>query len=223
MTTVSHDLRSPLTAILGYVDLIQRAGSVNEAQADFIRRVRTSVQIINDLITDLLDLGRIEAGFDSQKEIVALNRLLRMVAESLRPNVETKHLTFELLLPDEPLNVWGNLMRLRQMFGNLVENAIKYTPLNGLVRVMALAEGEQIIVMITDTGIGIPPADQPYIFDKFYRAASVRAEYVGTGLGLSIVKSIVESHGGRIWLDSKVGQGSTFTVVMPKHQEDLEG
>lgn len=219
VTAVSHDLRSPLTAILGYVDLIQRGGPVNEQQGEFITRVRQSVHAINALITDLLDLGRIEAGFDTQKEPTSLAAIARYAVEAFQPQADAKQQTFSVSLPEGLPRVFGNTLRLRQMVANLLDNAVKYTPPGGKVRVSVMADGDQLILMVSDGGIGIAPADQPYIFDKFYRASNVRVGYAGTGLGLSIVKSIVEAHGGRIWLDSKLNQGTTFTVVLPRHKE----
>jgi signal transduction histidine kinase len=103
------------------------------------------------------------------------------------------------------------------MVSNLIDNAIKYTPEAGKVTVAARAENDLVLITVNDTGIGIPPADQPYIFDKFYRASNSRQDYAGTGLGLSIVKSIVENHDGRIWLDSRPETGTTFTIVLPQN------
>ena len=100
------------------------------------------------------------------------------------------------------------------MIGNLLDNAIKYTPERGHVHLTVEAEGSQVVLQIRDTGVGIPQADQPFLFDKFFRASNVPEDLPGTGLGLSIVKSIVDNHGGRIWVDSKLGEGSTFTVVL---------
>lgn len=215
VTTVSHDLRSPLTAILGYVELIGRAGPVTEQQAEFIRRVRVSVEHITALISDLLDLGRIEAGLDSAKEPVPLAMLARYAVDGLRGAAETRSLKLETVLPDDLPLLPGDPIRLRQMIANLIENAIKYTPEGGCVRVDAYADQDQVILRVHDTGRGIPPADQPYLFDKFYRAGNVASDTSGTGLGLSIVKSIVDQHHGRVWVESGVGKGSCFTVVLP--------
>jgi len=215
VTTVSHDLRSPLTAILGYVDLIGRTGEVSEQQREFIQRVRTSVEHITALISDLLDLGRIEAGLDSARETTPLPVLARYAVETLRSAAEYRKLTLETDLPEDLPMVTGDPIRLRQMIANLLENAIKYTPAGGRVRIEALAEADQVILRIVDTGPGIPPAEQPYLFDKFFRASNVPEDIAGTGLGLSIVKSIVDSHDGRIWVESALGKGSRFTVVLP--------
>lgn len=219
VTTVSHDLRSPLTAILGYVGLLKRVGPINAQQDEFIKRIEISANAITTLITDLLDLGRIEAGFDTQKEPVSLARLAKHAADGLSPKAGLKGQKFVANIPESLPPVLGNAIRLRQMSANLIDNAIKYTPEGGTVTVNLLEADDQEIFTVSDTGIGIPLADQPYIFDKFYRAKGVPDTIQGTGLGLSIVKSIVENHGGRIWVDSKPNQGTTFTVVLPKYVE----
>jgi two-component system NtrC family sensor kinase len=215
VTTVSHDLRSPLTAILGYTQLIARAGELNEQQKEFVRRVQLSVEQITDLVTDLLDLGRIEAGLDASKEKAPIAVLARYAMEGLRGLAEAKAMRMEADIPDSLPMILGDPIRLRQMVGNLIENAIKYTPRGGGVRVEAEADGDQVVLRVRDNGPGIPPADQPYLFDKFYRASNIPDDMPGTGLGLSIVKSIVDHHGGRIWVESKLGEGTSFTVVLP--------
>lgn len=220
VTTVSHDLRSPLTAILGYVELLGRAGPVTPQQADFMRRIQVSVQSITALITDLLDLGRIEAGFDIQKEVTYPALVVRYAVDSVRQQAEAKGQNLVISVPESLPRLCATPARLRQMFGNLLENAIKYTPEGGTITVTGRAEQDFILLTISDTGLGIPPADQPYIFDKFFRAGNTRMDYVGTGLGLSIVKSIVEDHAGRIWVESKLNQGTTFTVMLPEYKEE---
>jgi len=220
VSTVSHDLRSPLTAILGYVELLSRVGPVNEQQAEFIKRVRQSVHSITSLIGDLLDLGRLEAGLDARKEATPLPLIMRYAVDGLRQQSDAKHQTILLEAPADLPSVLANPLRLRQMVTNLLDNAVKYTPEGGAVRLAARAEGDQVVLTVSDGGIGIPAADQPYIFDKFYRASNARSDFMGTGLGLSIVRSIVENHGGRVWLESKPNEGTTFTVVLPKYKKE---
>lgn len=215
VSTVSHDLRSPLTAIMGYVELLGRIGPINEQQKEFVRRVQVNVQNITSLIDDLLDLGRIEAGFESGKEIVPIDALLRYVFESLKGRSLGKGLSLTAEIPNELPQVVGNTVRLRQMVSNLMENAIKYTQRGGEILLQARAEDGQILLQVIDNGPGIPIADQPYIFDKFYRASNVPEDVPGTGLGLAIVKSIVENHRGRIWVETAPGKGTTFSVVLP--------
>jgi two-component system phosphate regulon sensor histidine kinase PhoR len=215
VSTVSHDLRSPLTAILGYVELLDRAGPLSDQQREFIRRVQFSVNNITSLINDLLDLGRIEAGFDTRKEIVYLSAIIQYSVEGQHSRVVEKEQEMVMNVPDKLPPILGNPVRLRQMAANLIGNAVKYTPVKGKITVQLSAEGDQLLFQVIDNGPGIPVADQPYIFDKFYRAGNVPMDTPGTGLGLAIVKSIVENHQGRIWVESSPGIGTTFTVVLP--------
>jgi two-component system NtrC family sensor kinase len=141
--------------------------------------------------------------------------------DGLRNRCEEKSQDLHLDVPEALPPVLGNPVRLRQMLNNLISNAIKYTPGGGEITILARAEGGQIITQVKDNGPGIPPADQPYIFDKFYRASNIPIDTPGTGLGLAIVKSIVESHQGRIWVDSIPGEGTAFTVVLPITDRDL--
>lgn len=219
VTTVSHDLRSPLTAILGYVELIERAGAINERQSEYVRRIKQSVDRIGNLVNDLLDLGRIEAGLDVSKEDVSIDILLRTAVEGIRGAAETKGLSLHYTVADGLPLATGDPIRLRQAFVNLLENAVKYTPAGGAVEAEASVDGEQILVRIRDNGPGIPLADQPYLFDKFYRGSNVTADQQGSGLGLSIVKSIVDNHEGRIWVDSTINSGTMFTIVLPARMQ----
>ncbi len=222
VNTVSHDLRSPLTAILGYVELIERVGQVNEQQKEFIRRVQMSVHSITALINDLLDLGKIEAGFDTHKERVPLPAVLQFSIEGLRGRMLEKNQRLEVDLPADLPFIHGNPTRLNQMFANLIGNAVKYTPPGQNIWVRAREEGGQVLVQVQDTGPGILPSEQPLIFDKFFRGSNLSDHSPGTGLGLAIVKSIVENHQGRIWVDSAPGRGTTFTVVLPTVETALK-
>jgi two-component system NtrC family sensor kinase len=215
VTTVSHDLRSPLTAILGYVELIERAGPLTTQQEDFVGRVRISVEQIAHLVTDLLDLGRIESGLDTTKERTPMAVLTHYALDSFRNRIAEKGLKLETNLQDGLPFVYGDPIRLRQLVDNLLENAMKYTASDGTIYIETEAEDDQVILRIRDTGPGIPPQDQPFLFDKFFRASNTPGDAPGTGLGLSIVKSIVDQHDGRIWVESELGQGATFTVVLP--------
>jgi PAS domain S-box-containing protein len=221
INTVSHDLRSPLTAVLGYVDLLERVGPINYQQREFIHRVQASVESITSLVNDLLELGRIEAGFDTQNEVVPLEGIVRYSLDVVDGQVSEKNLNLNLNLPVDIPPIRGNPIRLRQMVDNLVGNAIKYTPEGGDISIEMETQSDQVILRISDTGPGIPPADQPHIFEKFYRASNVPKGVGGSGLGLAIVKSIVDSHQGRIWVESLQGQGSTFTVVLPLTQKTI--
>jgi len=222
VNTVSHDLRSPLTAILGYVELIARVGQVNDQQAKFIERVQVSVRNITSLINDLLELGRIESGFDARKEFVPLSMILQYSIDSLESNIMEKEHELIVDAPAHVDKVFGDPTRLRQLVDNLLSNAIRYTPKGGQIKISLKSENNQVIFQVQDTGPGIPTSDQPYIFDRFYRASNVEQDIPGSGLGLAIVKTVVENHQGRVWVDSTLGTGSSFTVVLPSAEEGIE-
>ena len=217
--TISHDLRSPLTAIMGYIELLNRVGPLNDQQKEFVKHVKNNTHSITELINDLLDLGRIESGFDTRMDEVALGTVLRYTLDNLERQIKNKHIE---MLTDIGVNlpiIRGNPLRLRQVIDNLLINAIKYTPENGKIKVSLRKEADQIILEVADTGIGISVVEQQHIFEKFYRADNAPKNVPGTGLGLAIVKSIVENHGGRIWVESVLGRGTKFTVVLSTNKD----
>jgi PAS domain S-box-containing protein len=216
--TVSHDLRSPLTAVMGYTELVQRAGPLNEQQEQFLHRIQASVQSITTLVNDLLDLGRLEAGFDARRESVHLENILQYTLDMLDGLARKKNIKIEKQIVTGLPALRANPIRIRQMLDNLIGNALKYTPDGGKVQVGIHAEDSQVILQVSDTGPGIPTAEQGRIFEKFYRASNIIEATRGSGLGLAIVKSIVESHQGRVWVESVVGQGSSFIVVLPAYE-----
>jgi two-component system phosphate regulon sensor histidine kinase PhoR len=216
--TVSHDLRSPLTSIVGYVELLERVGPLNDQQRDFVRRVQSSAKDITYLVNELLDLGRIEAGFDTHMDRVQLEDILRYTLENLAKQAEDKSISLTSEVNGAISPVMGNPIRLRQVVDNLLTNAVKYTPNGGSVTAHLRSEQGQIIFSVSDTGVGIPAADQPHIFEKFFRASNAPQGSQGAGLGLAIVKTIVDNHEGRIWVESPPGQGTTFYVVLPAYK-----
>lgn len=216
--TVSHDLRSPLTALLGYAELIDRIGPLNEQQREFLSRIQASVQHITTLVNDLLDLGRLEAGFDTRRETVHIVSVLKFTLDTFETQARNKKITLSSNLSPVIPVLRANPIRIRQLLDNLVGNAIKYTPEGGKVEINVATQDQQIILNVKDTGPGIPHSEQNRIFDKFYRASNVPDGSPGSGLGLAIVKSIVESYHGRIWVESTLGQGSSFFVVLPAHE-----
>ena len=216
--TVSHDLRSPLTAILGYTELIERTGPLNENQQEFLQRLQGSVQHITALVNDLLDLGRLEAGFDTRREAVQLGGVLKYSLDMFDTQVKKKKIKLTTDIANDLLPLRANPIRIRQMLDNLLGNAIKYTPEEGNVWVNMSMQDNQIILKIEDTGPGIPAEEQSNVFDKFYRATNAPDGVEGSGLGLAIVKSIVTSHQGRVWVESTVGKGSSFIVILPAQE-----
>ncbi len=220
LATVSHDLRTPLTTIRGYVDLLEKVGPLNEQQREFVEKVRRSIAHVAAIIGDLLELGRIEADYDLEMEPLHLESLIDAVVDGFRSIAAEKKLTLHWEPKPLPL-IRGNPRRLRQAVENLLSNAVKYNREGGWIAVRADQRDGYIIVQVADSGIGISPDDLPHIFERFYRGKGPGVEEIeGTGLGLAIVKSVVEKHGGRIWVDSQPGKGSVFTFLLPTMEEN---
>ncbi len=216
VATVSHDLRTPLTVIQGYIELLPRVGPLNEQQWHFIQRAHNSIQAITELIGDLLDIGRIEAGFDLEMAPCNLIQMIEEAIRSIQPQAQEKLQDLRWKSPGTLPLVRGNSRTLGQVMDNLLSNAVKYTQEGGWIEVSASQENGHIVVRVADNGIGIPPEEQPYIFDRFYRVESEETAGIrGTGLGLSIVKAVIEKHNGRVWVESRPGVGSTFSFVLP--------
>ena len=218
--TVSHDLRSPLTSVMGYTELISRAGSLNEQQIEFIDRIRSSIKNITTLVDELLDLSRLEAGIDTRRETVRLEDTVKLALDILEGQFRLNNQTLQLDVGKELPTIRANPIRLRQLLDNLLTNAAKYSPSGSTIHVSLQAEDSWIILSVADEGSGIPQSEQGRIYEKFYRASNVPDQTSGTGLGLAIVKSIVDSHQGRIWVESVVGKGSTFFVVLPADEPE---
>lgn len=216
VSTVSHDLRTPLTTIQGYIALLNRVGPLTPQQQSFIHKALDGLDQITNLISDLLDIGRIEAGYDLEMHPLRLDRLLVEVTQFMAVQVEQAGLTLRWAPPPEPLWVLGNARRLRQVLENLISNAIKYNRRGGWIKLEGHREGSHVIVSVHDNGIGIPLEEQPHLFERFYRVRSLETEDIqGTGLGLAIVKSVIEKHKGRVWVESSPSEGSIFSFILP--------
>ncbi len=212
--TVAHDLRSPLTAVLGYADLVEHAGNLNENQHEFVNRIQTSVKSITGLVNELLEFGRLESGSDTRREDVHLDGVMKDSLALFEPLVAQKQLKMNVDAPDGLPTVRANPVRMRQVMDNLISNAIKFTPEGGEIRLCLHFKDHQLVLEVTDSGPGIPLEDQAHIFERFYRARNVDGT-LGSGLGLTIVKSIADSYNGRVWVESAEGRGSSFFVALP--------
>ncbi len=217
VATVSHDLKSPLTVIYGYAELLQDAlPDPNPLTVKGLEEIKASTTRMKQLITTLLDLAQIESGLDKAKEPCQLSEIIAQVVHEYAMPAADKELDLQVNVPDDLPTLIGHPVRLAQAVSNLVSNAIKYTPAGGQVSVSAQVQGNKLVVQVQDTGPGIPPAKQSGLFGKFYRVGSSETlAQEGHGLGLAIVKSVVEAHGGRVWVESKVGEGSTFAFALP--------
>lgn len=221
VSTVSHDLRSPLTLMKGYTAMLQMVGELNDQQQAYTRKIMTGVENMTRLVNNLLDLGRIETGIGLRSEKVLLNEIVDQVMTSLQPQAVQNNITLVLDTADlQPIVVNADPALLQQAFYNLIENAVKYTHTNGHVRVRLTRRSNGVLFEVNDDGIGIAPLDLPRLFEKFYRSGRREAyQQRGTGLGLAIVKSIAERHKGRVWVESQLGKGSTFYFEIPETRQ----
>jgi signal transduction histidine kinase len=212
----SHELKSPLTTILAYSDLLKRAGSLTDRQVEYITRIQAVTRRMNELVRSLVEQAQADWQAASRWEVCVLTVLAREVADELLPAATAQDLTLRVKLPEPPLYVWGDPSRLRQAIRNVLSNAIKYTPARGQVALALEERGAEACLSVTDTGLGIAPADLPLIFERFYRVRTTdRLDIEGSGLGLSIVKTIVEQHHGQVAVESELGQGSCFRFSLP--------
>lgn len=216
IATASHDLRNPITSIKGYSLLIQQAGPLSEAQTDFAKRIQHAAEHMTELVENMLDLAKMDLNAEIKHEELDISQMIWELADEFQPQAESKRQLLSLGETVPNLKVQGDPLKLRQAFRNLIGNAIKYTPNGGTVVIsMKQLEG-MISISITDSGYGIPAADLPNIFKRFYRVRNNgHDEIEGNGLGLAIVKSTAEQHGGDVTVESEVGQGSCFTVSIP--------
>jgi signal transduction histidine kinase/HAMP domain-containing protein len=218
LASVSHELRTPMNAIIGYTKLMLDGldGEMNEQQIADLQRVAQAADNLLGLINGLLDLAKIEAGkMELNAEEVDIHVVIEEVIELIRPQADAKGLALEMDVPRALPAAFADRARVRQVLVNLAANAVKFTE-HGSVTVTAGAADGWITLSVTDTGVGISPEAQAYIFDEFRQAdSSTTRRYGGTGLGLAISKRLVGLHGGRIWVDSTMGTGSTFRFTLP--------
>lgn len=237
LATVSHELRTPLTSILGYAEMLQSgaAGKLNDAQAEFLKTIHGKADQLLGLISSLLDLGRLEAkSLELHREAVDPHALLSDVGSTIVPGANRRNVALDIEVKEGTPRIWGDPVRLRQILLNLADNALKFTHEGGEVRLGAeagelesgsagglgsalfVANRPAVVLTVRDTGMGIPEANLSRIFDAFYQidAGTTRA-HGGAGLGLSIVKQLVEGHGGKVDVVSKVDEGTLFTVKLP--------
>jgi len=220
VSTVSHDLRSPLTLMRGYATMLEMAGDLNEQQKSYAKMIVQGVDNMAKLVNNLLDLGRIDFGVDLQVENIPVLDIVQQVTGSLQMLAKQKQIELAVEIPrDMPNTIEADKALLHQAVYNLVENAIKYTPKEGSVVLHLLSTPDTLTFAIQDSGIGIPQQDMKRLFEKFYRGTNREAlAQRGTGLGLAIVRSIAERHGGKVWVESELGKGSIFYILVPLTQ-----
>jgi signal transduction histidine kinase len=223
LANMSHELRTPLNAIIGFSEVLSERmfGELNEKQDEYLKDIYASGQHLLSLINDILDLSKIEAGrmeleatdFDLPSAID--NALILVRERASRRGITLGHSVDERLGP-----IRGDERKVKQVLLNLLSNALKFTPEGGRIDVSAAEHDGVAEIAVTDTGVGITPEDQEAVFEEFRQVGTADKKVEGTGLGLALSRKFVELHGGRIWVESEVGKGSTFTFTLPVHREE---
>jgi two-component system phosphate regulon sensor histidine kinase PhoR len=223
VANVSHEFKTPLTAIQGFAEtLLGGALEDKDNRFRFLEIIRNHAIRLSRLTDDLLKLSQIEAGkLELETRAVSVASLIEPCLETARLRASSKSLHLEADYDADLSPVRGDLSSLQEILQNLLDNAVRYTPSGGRICVRAQSKGDEMVISVSDTGIGIPKVEQERIFERFYRVDPARSrEMGGTGLGLSIAKHMVEAHGGRIEVESEVSRGSTFSVFRPRAQKD---
>ena len=223
LANMSHELRTPLNSIIGFSEILEGAKGLEDKQRRFASNIRKSGRLLLDLINDILDLAKLEAGkMEVNPTEFQIDQLTNQLCDMVRPLAETKSINMAIRIDDNLPPVFQDQIKVRQILTNLLSNAIKFTPEGGRINVSAIRnEQDQLVLRVADTGVGIAEADQAIVFEKFRQGPSaigdnsLTREVSGTGLGLSIVKEICILLNGRIELESEVGKGSIFTVTVP--------
>jgi two-component system phosphate regulon sensor histidine kinase PhoR len=219
LSTVSHEMRTPLTSISGYAELLAEGegGPISDEQQRMLAVVERNAERLKSLIEDLLTLSRIESdAFKAEPVTVDMAEVIRAAAAAVAPAAARKKLRLGTDAPAEAVTVQADAGQIERALLNLLNNAVKFTPEGGSVSVALHRRGADVEITVSDTGIGIPPEDRPMIFSRFYRASNAVDQAIpGTGLGLAIVRTILEQHQGQLEMESALGQGTRFTIRLP--------
>jgi len=213
---IVHEMRTPLTAIISYADLIQWPETTPDQSYQFADIIRHESERLNEMATNFLDLARLESGRASlDHNPVDLSTVILMAVSVLRPQADVGQIGVSVDVPANLPSVMGDAQRLHEAMLNLLSNAIKYCRPSDNIAITASDEEDHLTVTVADTGPGIPEEVLPYVFERFYRVPGTEGRVLGTGLGLTITRKIIEAHGGEINVTSEEGQGATFTFVLP--------
>jgi signal transduction histidine kinase len=221
LANMSHELRTPLNAIIGFSEVLtdRMFGELKEKQEEYLKDIYASGTHLLSLINDILDLSKIEAGrmeleLTDFHLLTALDNALTLVRE----RAGRRNITLQMSVDERLGEVRADERKIRQVVLNLLSNAIKFTPEGGRIEVAAVPRDGLVEVSVSDTGVGIAPEDQEAVFEEFRQVGTAEKKAEGTGLGLTLCRKFIELHGGRIWVKSEVGVGSTFTFTIPMHR-----
>lgn len=227
LATMSHELRTPLNSIIGFSDILltENHGRLNERQATYLDYILQGGKHLLDLINDILDLSKVEAGkMELEYEQFSVREVIDEIRTIMSPLAMKKSIGLDISIDPRLGTISADKTKFKQVLYNLTSNAVKFTPENGSVAIDACIFGDSVQLAVKDTGIGIAQSDMDKLFQPFRQLNPyLTREYEGTGLGLALVKKFVEMHGGRIRVESRIGEGSIFTVVIPLEQRKQEG
>jgi signal transduction histidine kinase len=218
LANMSHELRTPLNAIIGFADVLSQRmfGDLNEKQAEYVKDIVGSGRHLLALINDILDLSKVESGrMTLDPATFSLREALANGLIMVRERAAAHRIVLTLDIAPEVDLITADERKVRQVLFNLLANAVKFTPDGGRITVTAARDDREVRIAVADTGLGIALEDQARIFEEFTQTKDGRQSDEGTGLGLTLAKGLVELHGGRIWVESQVGKGTTFTVALP--------
>jgi len=223
LAVVSHELRNPITAILGWADIVSAESADAEISEHAIEVIKRSALHAANLVNQLMDFSRIRnGGLKLSAQKISLVSILEAAIEMMKPQASAKAIKLEAKLSECPTPIVGDATRLQQVFTNLLSNAIKFTPAGGRVQVR-VEYRNQAEITVSDTGRGISAEFLPFVFDRYRQQEAETAEAGGLGLGLAITRYLVEEHGGTIYANSAgIGKGATFTVCLPRRQPDRQ-
>jgi PAS domain S-box-containing protein len=217
VSSVSHELRTPLTSIKAYTETILRDPDMPDLKKrEFLVAIDEESNRLADLVNGLLEISQLESGkIEVLKQYVDIKSVIEQAASSLRRSAEDRDIRIKIDACNNVPQVWGNESKIKSMVSNLINNAIKFTPGGGEVRVGVQCQHDELVICVCDTGIGIPKEEIPKIFDRFYRVRQSGKQIPGTGLGLAIVNEVAVLHGGKVDVESEVGLGTTFRIFLP--------
>lgn len=219
LANMSHELRTPLNSIIGFSEVLEDKtfGELNTKQQKYVNNIHISGRHLLQLINDILDLSKVEAGkMDMNYEEFSIPDAMRDIETIIKAQIDKKNLTFETMIDEHLSSIEADQKKFKQIMYNLLSNAVKFTPEGGKIDVKAEHADEFARISVRDTGIGIKPDDQELVFAEFQQIDSkVSRAYEGTGLGLPLTRKFVEMHEGKIWVESELGKGSTFTFTIP--------
>lgn len=225
LASMSHELRTPLNSIIGFADVLLEGvdGELNQLMQEDVKLIRDSGEHLRTLIDDILDMSKIEAGkMELRYERIDMYQMAHDIISTATPLAKEKGLRLNLFIHDDDIVVEADRTRLRQILWNIVGNGIKFTK-QGQVTLTIEKQNGNLLVAVTDTGIGIRPEDIGIVFEQFRQVdGKLNREAGGTGLGMPISKNLVELHGGRIWLESRLGEGSKFYFTVPLQRQDVK-